>query len=94
MRLNYNCVRDVLITIEEITGLSDNFLLESVGFYDIVANLSQYDDKEIYYTIQKLDEAGYIRTGWIGDNHKDFMYYMVYDITFKGHEYLNSIRSL
>lgn len=93
MKLNYDCVRDVLLTIEEITGLDDELSFETIGFYDIVSHLSQYDDKEIYYTILKLSEADYIKTEWLDDKQKNFNFYFVFDITFKGHEYLNSIRN-
>lgn len=94
MKLNYDCVRDVLIALEDMTGPKDDFSFESIGLYDLASRLSEYDNKEIYYTIIKLNEAEYITTGWLGDNHNDYMYYMVYDITFKGHEYLNSVKSL
>lgn len=94
MQLNYDCVRDVLLTIENITGLNDNLLFEPVCFYDVAANLSQYDDKDILYTILKLNEAGYIRTEWLNKSHSNYHDYIVFDITFKGHEYLNSIKSL
>ncbi|MDE5570390.1 MAG: DUF2513 domain-containing protein [Ruminococcus sp.] len=93
MKLNYDCVRDVLLTIEEITGLDDSLLFEPVCFYDIASNLSQYDDKETLYTILKLSEAEYIKTKWMNEKQENFHDYMVFDITFKGHEYLNSIRN-
>lgn len=93
MRLNYDCVRDVLLTIENIAGLDDKLLFKPICFYDIASNLSQYDDKETLYTILKLSEAEYIKTEWKDKKQENFYFYMVFDITFKGHEYLNSIRN-
>lgn len=94
MKLNYDCIRDVLLTTEELTGLKDNLLFECIGLYDVASQLEQYDIKEIFYTVLKLDEAGYIKSGWLDDKEStNYMFYMVYDITFKGHEYLNSIRN-
>ena len=93
MKLNYDCVRDVLLTMEDITGLNDDLSFETIGLYDIASHLSQYDDKEICYTILKLSEAEYIKTEWRDSNKDNFYFYFVFDITFKGHEYLNSIRN-
>lgn len=93
LKLNYDCVRDVLLTIENIAELDDNLLFKPICFYDITSNLSQYEEKEIYYTILKLSEAEYIKTEWADKKQENFSFFFVFDITFKGHEYLNSIRS-
>ncbi len=94
MKLNTECVRDVLLALE------DNLRLDYKG--DIVPfctsdlaeleALSKYPESEILYTVKKLEEGGFLETrpdtedpafGWfMGDC----------GITYKGHEFIASIR--
>ncbi|MCL0330663.1 YjcQ family protein [Apilactobacillus xinyiensis] len=94
MKLNYDCVRDTLICIETNLkvgkGLLPNELIKKIqSKYD-------YSEDDIVYTLSKLREGNYI----IGGIKFKFNAYgnsikiisAVSDITFKGHEYLNTIR--
>lgn len=95
MKLDYDCVRDVLLVIEEVTTITDDFALKDVLFINIVNKLESYSDKEIFYTTRKLEEAGFILTRNDNDTRKnsfDINDYYIKDITFKGHQYINSIR--
>lgn len=53
MKLNNDCVRDLMLYIEEHVDLYD-----SVSIKDI--NLNNYSLDEMIYTTSKLHEAGYI----------------------------------
>ncbi len=100
MKLDYDCIRDVLLSMEEITSLNDNCLFEAIGFYDIMDSLKKrecdYDFKNVYYSIIKMEEAEYITAFWSNEKLRDIgdlRYFFIYDITIKGHEYLNSVRN-
>ena len=60
MKLNPDCVRDVLFAIEDLSG-PDSFIAS-----DELANTKflhdKYSEDEIVYHIRQLDWAGYIKT--------------------------------
>lgn len=94
MKLNINCIRDVLLSIEEKSNLNDDFVPIGIHLNDLFndKSLSSYSDKEIVYTIKKLYEAEYIKA--------DFQYasntlYIcnIYELTYEGHQLLDSIRN-
>lgn len=91
MKLNYDCVREVLLKIEEACGL-----FEQVSASNVVNSLSDYNSNDVIYSILKMEEAKYIAVNNIAadvDNAGfDADYYYITDITFAGHEYLNSVR--
>lgn len=104
MKLNYDCVRDVLLeleenlTIEEVSyDLGEGEETElTFSFIDIkrlaaFERLKKYSKKDICYSVNKLNEAGYISAEPIpGDDLSD---YLISDITYVGHEFLQSIKS-
>lgn len=95
MRLNYDCIRDVLLVIEQLTKVNDDYSLKNVMLINIINKLPQYSEKEVFYTVRKLEEAEYIIVRNDNDKNRafDIYEYYVLDISFKGHQYLNSIRN-
>ena len=86
MKLNIDCVRDVLLTLEDVprgqtlTGL------------EIRQHLSDYSPDDVDYTCLKLHEAGYI-SAIIQECGTDFMVLRLDDITYQGHQFLADIRT-
>lgn len=86
MKLNHDCVRDLLLTVEE----SDQKELLSLHFLLQKDKLQNYSEEDIFYTIQRLVEAGYI-------NASTQTYYegqdaIISSITWNGHQFLDNIR--
>lgn len=87
MRLNQECVRSVLLTLEEIntpvrpTMLND--LLDSPG-------LTDYSEDDVIYTVQTLIYANFIDAKPL--RTFDSIDYMIYSITWEGHQFLDTIR--
>lgn len=83
MKLKPDIVRDLLLTLE-----SDLKLDSSMGFTDLMLteSLRKYDMDDVKYTIDKLSEAELIKA------QSDYRSVVVEDITYKGHEYLNTVR--
>jgi Hypothetical protein (DUF2513). len=87
LKLNRECVRDILLVLEEFK------YDEILNTTDLKENerLSKYDFFEAVYAIEKLKEAGYINGKVLyADN-------TVYDvsvksITWDGHQFLDNIR--
>ena len=91
MKLNYDCVRSVLLTVEKSKTIDDELNLNPLTVETIFEQLPKYEDNEILYTIEKLKEAGYINAALqFAAGH--FIDGAVSSITYSGHEYLDNIR--
>lgn len=95
MKLDTNCVRDVLLTVESLQRVFVNddgdIEKETLWADDLYAALPQYDKAVVFYALYNLDQAGYIDLSvqWISDcvNMCAINY-----MTYEGHEFLESIR--
>ena len=91
MKLNYDCVRSVLLTVEKSKTIDEELNLNPLTDETIFEQLPKYEDNEILYTIEKLKEAGYINAALqFAAGH--FIDGAVSSITYSGHEYLDNIR--
>ena len=55
MKLNYDCARSVLLTVEKSKTID-----EELNLNPLFEQLPKYEDNEILYTIENLKEVGYI----------------------------------
>ena len=84
MKLNQDCVRDLLLYLEENLILNDFLSIENISLKD-------YSTEELLYTADKLYEAGYINCSKkIYDNVDSVIF--VSSITYNGHQFLDNIR--
>lgn len=91
MKLNYDCVRSVLLTVEKSKTIDEELNINPVTVETIFEQLPKYEDNEILYTIEKLKEAGYINaTIQFAAGH--YIDGFISSITYSGHEYLDNIR--
>lgn len=91
MKLNYDCVRSVLLTVEKSKTIDEELNLNPLTVETIFEQLPKYEDNVILYTIEKLKEAGYINAALqFAAGH--FIDGAVSSITYSGHEYLDNIR--
>lgn len=84
MRLNHDCIRKLLLHLEENLDC-----YESLELNDLMIDGFSKDD--IVYTIQKLNETGYIKAEICCDI-TDILEISVMDITWDGHKFLDTIR--
>lgn len=86
MKLNKECVRDVLLCIE--SNQKPGIFLQLNNFYQ---KLEAYSKEDIDYTLLKLKEADYIngKPSYGNDRLVDFS---VGSITWDGHQFLDTIR--
>lgn len=96
MTLNYDCIRDVLLYLEDTLEYTDNPVAmthKRLTINNVANALSSYSKEDVQYTIEKLYEARYIR---IVDVSTDSQTYMINgyidDITWEGYNFLNNIR--
>lgn len=85
MKLRLECVKDVLEELEELPIGSHNL-------HTFRKCIEKYGEEDVLYTLVKLSEAEYInadvRRTMDGRPHIGG----IFDLTFAGHEFLNSIR--
>lgn len=87
MKLNFDCMRDVLLEAEKLP------LSQSLSFSTLLDALDKkYSRDDIIYSCIKLDEAGYI-SARIRSYDNNYIVFSIEDITIAGHELLNTIRS-
>lgn len=89
MRLNPDCVRDVLLTVESCS------FDERLRFEGLCGHLPKYSPEELQYTCLKLKEAEYLvlvvtTKGTVRSSFPGIV--EIRDITYRGHEFLANIR--
>ena len=86
MKLNSDCIRDILLLMEKAD-------YEEVVYADTLFNsLQNYDKNTISYSVKKMVEAGLITAAIVnGDDRSEIEF--LDDITYYGHEFLNNVRS-
>lgn len=92
MRLNLDCVRDLLLCIEEQTGFKDKcsfiYMESNNGIPDFQETLyKSYPYDELFYHIQYC-----IKSNLIEEYSTTDAWIMISDLTPEGHEFLNNIR--
>lgn len=82
MRLNNDCIRDILLCIEEKTDTINPYISRE----DIVKDLEcKYDENTVKYHFRMLSGSKFIDT-----NNRDVNSFTC--LTWEGHEYLDNIR--
>lgn len=85
MRLNPDCIRDILLTVESETTLY-NFL--EIGPCNLPKQLSKYDASEVMYHIKQCEMSGMISiASWYLSGNCLIRY-----LTPIGHQFLSDIR--
>lgn len=84
MKLNRECVRDLMLYLEE--SLDDKNFIDVLGI-----KLSDYSEDEIVYTAKKLIEAQYLNGKAQYASNKIYRF-PIASITFSGHNFLDNIR--
>ena len=96
MTLNYDCIRDVLLYLENTLEYTDNQMAmthKRLTIGSVVNALSSYTKEDVQYTIEKLFETKYIRIVDIStDKQKYIVNGYIDDITWEGFNFLNNIR--
>lgn len=95
MKLNYECIRDILLALEEHISINDDLSINPISSKDLYnsnENLSKYKFSEFVYCATKMDEAELINTV-VYECDDAIGEIMFYSISFLGHQYLDSIRS-
>lgn len=86
MKLNPDCIRDILLTVEEHTGHSKFMRYPDKIEYEL---LKPYPKDEVFYHINQCKLSGLLtKVDWTMNPDC-----LIYDISPSGHEFLANIRS-
>ncbi|WP_164995861.1 DUF2513 domain-containing protein [Miniphocaeibacter massiliensis] len=86
MKLNLDCIRDILLQLE-------NLEFDSYTTTSKLSEILNYSSDEIEYSCLKLYEAGYIDAMVIKTMNRFLPgIKSIHDITYDGHEFLSTIR--
>lgn len=92
MRLNPDCVRDIILTLKEKLIITEDGDIEQLTIEEICSfkQLSSYQSNEVIYTIKLLYSSSMLKPGkrYISDTCN-----RVADITPQGHKFIDSIKS-
>ena len=84
MRLNPDCIRDILLYVEKNTTYEYPF----ISAEDLISRLKQYDRDTINYHIKIVHEGNLIDTV----NYRNNLPLDISSLSWKGHEYIDTIR--
>jgi hypothetical protein len=88
MKLNHDCVRELLLELEEVLFVHENILLPS---FEELETVNKYGFDDTFYCFQKLIEAGYLNGNYKYASEGLF-HLAVSSITWDGHQFLDTIR--
>lgn len=89
MKLDYDLIRDILLTIERLeykTFLTNDTALS-------MSLLSKYNTIDIEYAIKKISEAGFIDSDYVHCTLDLHVIYSIPELTWQGHQALDTIRN-
>ncbi len=104
MRINMDCIRDILLCIEENTGLQQRCLFVSYAYSEVQEMIGgdliepmqyqidlekTYDNDELIYHLKYCAEAGLIVSAGKIPAYQN----QIVDLTPKGHDFIANIRS-
>lgn len=85
MRLNHDCIRDILLYVEE----NITYDIESVDVENLISKFSsKYDKDTINYHIRQIGNASLVEKVFYSEDSPKF----ISDLTWEGHEYIDNIR--
>lgn len=93
MKLNIDCVRDLLLAVENYVNFDENLIYPTVSVEKLFQCdfLRRYSKADIFYTALKLYEGGFINADvQYGDNTSVIL---IKSLTYEGHCFLENIRT-
>lgn len=92
MKLNPDCVRDVLLYLEKNLKIKNSSEFSEITLKEIKEALSQYTEEDVFYSVYNLYQIKYIE-GKVNDvGNKKMFFCEINNITWDGHQFLNTIR--
>lgn len=93
MKLNYDCIREIIKFCEKEIVLDENGVLSQLTPKKLYNELSSFSKEDIDYSVKYMIEASIIK-GYIPKyDNCDIPTYYIYDITVNGYDFLEKIKN-
>lgn len=92
MILNYDCLRDTLLKLEEILLITDDLAFSPVNLDALCGELPLYEKEDVFYCIFLLNNARYIQADITYLANGGVRTLAIKTLTWEGHEFLETIR--
>ena len=96
MKLNPDCVRDVLLSVEKLHQVvrdEDGTVKEApTNLASVCSDLPKYDKEDVYYTLKILSNGGLIEMDAKKASAGNVYFCRINGLTFRGHEFIQQIR--
>lgn len=89
MKLNQDCVRDILLELEKKLDLNTQLFKNDLLMF---SSYEKYGEKDFFYTLLKLTEAGYLNAKITAGANNPVFSVNISSISWEGHKFLDSVR--
>ena len=91
LKLNYECLRELLLTLEKELIMKDDLLYPQAFLEEMSQKMPDFSKADIVYTSIMANEAGLIRAKIINadDGVCDCIYF---GLSYEGHQFLDTVR--
>lgn len=91
MKINDDCIRDVLLYLEKNLIISEELEFKHIDLDSLVEALTDYPRQDIFYSVYNLNDIGFINAMiQYGDGHVYSC--LITNINYEGHEFIKNIR--
>lgn len=92
MKINYDCLRELLLVLEKNLQFSDELEYPTISFEKVCEYMPDYSKADIAYSTMILNEAGLIKANIMKADNR--FYSCTYSrLTYDGHKFLENVRS-
>lgn len=91
MKLDYDCLRQILLTIEEDLVWEDDLNYCRLNLKHMVQKLSKFSKADIAYTSKIAIEANLIE-GYLNDCDCGILDISYFGLTYEGHQFIDTVR--
>lgn len=85
MRLNPDCIRDILLQVEDKIDSRKT----TISFDELLESLPNYDENTLHYHVNQISKSDLVDKVFYADSRP----YVISDLSPEGHEFLANIRS-
>lgn len=91
MKINYDCLRELLLVLEKNLQFSDDLEYPTISFKKVCEFMPDYSKADIAYSTMILNEAGLIKANIMKADNR--FYDCIYSrLTYTGHKFLENVR--
>ncbi len=93
MKLNQDCIRDILLACEKLLVMNDDGTMNEISDRILCTHISNYDLATIKYTVKYLKETDLLSASIFEADMVAVLGFCIYDIKPLGHEFISNIRN-